>query len=310
MDRPNPGSDGRLNEEITVNDTYILSQSACDGARRAAERGRQFVAAAGYPLGVAIIDHAWNDGSVDAVLGELGSYQLDDGGFGHGLEVDIASPASNPFATRLAMSVLVTLNVPKTAGRALTAGLKQWLVASQSDDGDWHFSAETKSGELAPWFAGWTFPSLNPACCVAGYANQLGLATPEMLTRVARLFEAEASIESAQTGDFYTLLPYVEYIAGIDWPDRNAFVEATVQGITSADAEGRYADAGHFWEHVLGGGSDIIGRLSTDVLARNATRLLDEQMPDGGWPTPYNDAWRPWITAQSVQTLARLRNGV
>lgn len=131
-----------------------------------------------------------------------------------------------------------------------------------------------------------------------------------MLDRVSRLFDARASLEEARSREFYTLLPYVEYIAGVDWPDRTAFVEANIEGVTAAEGSGKYADAGHFWEHVLGGGPDIAGRIPVDVLSKQADALLSEQQPDGDWPTPYNDAWRPLLTAQSCVTLARLRDGI
>lgn len=288
--------------------TFVLSSDQRKEVEAAAGLGRAFVDGAGFPLGVAMIDHAWNDGSPGAVIERLAGYQNDDGGFGRGLEVDIGSPASNPFATRLAMGILLYLGDRRASG--MEDALQGWLTATQHDDGDWHFSEETKAGNLAPWFAGWTFPSLNPACCLAGYANRLGIATPNVLDRVARLFVKHASLEGARSGEFYDMLPYVEYIAGVDWPERTAYVEATVEGIVAAEAAGTYADAGHFWEHVLGGGPDIAGRISAGVLSRNADGLLAEQRPDGGWPTPYNDAWRPLLTAQACVTLARLRDGV
>ncbi|MBA2470258.1 MAG: hypothetical protein H0V37_12710 [Chloroflexia bacterium] len=288
--------------------TFVLPGERMKEAGLAAVRGRGFVLEAGFPLGAAMIDHAWSGGAADAAIRQLAGYQNDDGGFGRGLEVDIESPVSNPFAARLAMAILLGLDDRPSTD--LRLNLQRWLIANQDEDGDWHFSDETKSAQLAPWFAGWTFPSLNPACCLAGYANRLGIATPAMLDRVARLFDEKSSLDEARSGEFYALLPYVEYIAGVDWPGRAAFVEATVEGISAADRTGKYADAGHFWEHVLGGGPDIAGRISTDVLSKQADALLGEQLPDGGWPTPYNDAWRPLFTAQSCITLAQLRDGI
>lgn len=62
----------------------------------------EFRALQDYPLGVALVEHLWRDGSPDAVLDALRRYQNPDGGLGRGLEIDIASPASNPFAGRIA----------------------------------------------------------------------------------------------------------------------------------------------------------------------------------------------------------------
>lgn len=287
---------------------YVLPGSRRDEAELAAAQARRFVGATGYGLGVAMIDHAWNGGSAEGVIQELARYQNDDGGVGRGLEVDIGAAASNPFATRLAMIILLDLDDRPSS--ELETNLQQWLIDNQQDDGDWHFSDETKAGELAPWFAGWTFPSLNPACCLAGLANRLGLATPAMLERVARLFAAKAMVDEARTGDFYTLLPYVEYVGGVDWAERERYVDAVAGNIVQGDEVGTCADASHFWEQVLGGGPDIAARIPGDALSRNADRLLTEQLPDGGWPTPYNEAWRPLLTAQACVTLARLRDGI
>lgn len=287
--------------------TFQLSAAQRE-AEQAAARARGFVEAAGYGLGVAMIDHAWNGGPAEAVIEELARYQNGDGGFGRGLEVDIGAPASNPFATRLAMIILLDLDDRPSSD--LETNLQQWLINNQHDDGDWHFSDETKAGDLALWFTGWTFPSLNPACCLAGLSNRLDLATPPMLQCVARLFAAKATLEEARIGDFYTLLPYAEYAGGVDWADRERYLDAVAANIVESEGAGKYADAGHFWEHVLGGGSNLAGRIPAEILARNADRLLTEQIPDGGWPTPYNEAWRPWTTAQASVTLARLRDGI
>ncbi len=290
--------------------TYALPESNREIARSAVEEARNFLEKAGFPLGAAMIDHAWFGAPAEPVVEHLATYQNDDGGFGRRLEVDIESPASNPFAARLAMSVLLGLgNVPANATRMKLA-LGQWLVASQHEDGDWHFSGATRAGNLAPWFAGWSFPSLNPACCLAGLANRLGIATPDMLARVALLFNEKATLDEAHSGDFYTLLPYAEYAGGIEWPARETYVDIIAANIIDGSNAGTYADAGHFWEHVLGGGPDLAARIPAVILSRNAIGLLDEQSPDGGWPTPYNQEWRPFITAQACLTLARLRDGV
>ncbi len=290
--------------------TYALPASVYNDARCAVVEGRTFVEQAGFPLGVAMIDHAWNGVSSEAVIEHLGAFQNDDGGFGRGLEVDIEAPESNPFATRLAMIILLGLGDHPGKTLEMTTALQPWLIANQAEDGDWHFSRATESGGLAPWFAGWTFPSLNPACCLAGLASRLDIATPELLNRVARLFAARATLKEARTGDFYTLLPYAEYAGGIAWTDRDSYLDAIANNITQGDKADSYADAGHFWEHVLGGGPDVTVRIPGEVLSRYGNRLMTEQLPDGGWPTPYNEAWRPLLTAQAGVTLARLRHGI
>ena len=272
--------------------------------QRAALLAREFLTTQQNPLGLALIDHLVADGPASDVVTALAAYQNEDGGFGRGLEVDIAAPASNPFATRLAMQVLLLL--PAEARTPMLPSLQAWLEANQAPDGDWHLSAATRSGDLAPWFAAWQHPALNPACCVTGLANRLGIATTSMLERTASLFSAGASIEQVAQGTFYDLLPYAEYLTAIqDIENRDAWLDTFAERIRAASTE-IYADAGHFWEQVLALGGPIIERLPSELLASNATHLMDEQEADGSWPSPYSPAWQPWITSMAIATLYQL----
>ncbi|MDP8909566.1 MAG: hypothetical protein M3N47_10735 [Chloroflexota bacterium] len=272
------------------------------------ERGVAYLDQQGYALGTAWVRHLWHDAPADAVIDALAAYQYEDGGFGNGLEVDIKAPVSNPFAARLAMTVLVTLREPSLG--PVVDGLDRWLTTTQHADGDWHFAPEIYQHGLAPWFAGWTFPSLNPACCLAGLAARLGLGSDEMQARVRRLFDEKASLDEARTGEFYNLLPYLEYLAGVDHPDRDQYLDALAANITATAERGGYADAGHFFEHAHGGGPDLLRRLPTSLIQAQTERLLAEPEEDGGWPSPYDPAWRPWATAANLALLADLQPAI
>ena len=234
----------------------IFTTTRLDRVRAAADRAVPFLDRANFPLGAAWVRHHWQGGSSRAVIDALAAYQQPDGGFA-GLEVDIGAPVSTAFDGRLAMYVL--LGLPDVSGTDVAQRLGAWFAHSQHDDGDWHFPSEVYEHRLAPWFAAWEFPGLNPACCVAGLAHALGIAPPEMLDRVARLWEAQATGEQARSGDFYPMLPIVEYVAHV---------------VKVIDA------------------------------------VLDDQQEDGGWPTPYDPAWRPWFTASTLVLLARLHRTV
>lgn len=269
----------------------------------AAQAGLAFVESRQAQLPAAIIRYHWVSGSPEEVIEALAAYQNEDGGFGHRLEPDIHAPASNPFAARIAMQVLRML--PTEVGGRLRQSLGTWLTTNQAADGDWHFSEETRAGFMQPWFAGWTFPSLNPACCIAGLAESLGLASPRMMTRVANLFAQKASLEGIRSGALYDLLPYVEYSLGVDLPE--GFPEAIATRIITLAESGGYDDAGHFFTHALPGSPAITERMPQELIRQQVDRLLSEHQDDGGWPTPYDDAWRVWTTAENLATLARLR---
>ncbi len=185
----------------------IFTDTRIERIRNAADRALLFLEASDSPLGVAWVRHRWHGGPVQDVLDALAQYQQPDGGFA-GLEVDIKAPVSNAFAGRLAMQVMLSLRDPAHSG--ISGPLGAWYARNQAPDGDWHFPPEVYQHDLAPWFAGWEFPSLNPACSVAGLTHALGIDTPELQARVAKLWEEKATLDQARSGDFYPMLPIVE----------------------------------------------------------------------------------------------------
>lgn len=258
-----------------------------------------FVETSNARLPAAMIRYQWFNGNAEEVVVALSTYQNGDGGFGKQLEPDIHHPSSNAFAARIAMQYLAAL--PQDTTVAMRNRLQTWLVENQHEDGDWHFSAESRSAFMQPWFAAWQHPALNPACCVTGLASVLGMATDQMLARTQQLFQAKASLDEISAGQFYNLLPYVEYSAGVSIDD--SWHDALVNQITSME----FDDAEHFFTLALGGSSRISHKIPADVFTSRIDELLADQQEDGGWPTPYNEAWRVWSTAGNMMILAKLR---
>lgn len=268
-----------------------------------------FCMAQGFPLGVALIAHRWRDGEADAVVAALASYQNADGGFGNGLEVDIAAPGSNPFATRLAMQALLALDPRPASAGPMLEGVDRYLAAAQDAGGDFRLSPEVLAGEIAPWFAGWAYPNLNPTACLAGLAARLGIGNERLFIRLGAMIDTIGDLDAARNGDFYQVLPYAESASLLDANGYADFVTATAEGIAArlARPDG-YEDAGHALDHALGSGPALSDRIPPDLLAAQAARLLAEQKGDGGWPSPYSAAWRPWVTATAFMHLAALRD--
>lgn len=285
---------------------FSLTPVQTERVHAAAERALPFFEASGYPLGTALTRYHFEDGSADAVVDALGRYQNADGGFGNRLEVDLASPVSNPWAARLAMQALLSLR--ERPNSPLIARLGMWLNSAQHEDGDWHLDPAAYEDDLSPWFRSWTFPTLNPSCCLAGLGTELGLIEERTTQRTAALFNRLGSLEAARTSDFYSLLPYIEYFHAIDHPERGAFLDAVAANITATRAAGRYADIAHFLDHALGGGPALLERLDAAQVSAAVDAVLDEQQPDGGWPNEYSAAWRPWATAALLFTLVPYRS--
>lgn len=274
-----------------------------DAATTAVDRALAYLDTEGRPLDAAWARTACLGAPREPALAALAAHQNPDGGIGRGLEVDIAAPDSNPFAVRLALHVHLVIGTPRDdPGLARLVG---WLEEAQGDDGDWRFAPGVYDHPLAPWFAGWTFPSLNPALCLDGALGRLGLGSERLHARCLALYARLASRHDIATGAFYAVLPYAEALPWLpNLPDRDASLAALVDRIARDLRAGAYADAGHAFEHIGPPDGPVAQALSPDLVAAELGRLQREQEPDGGWPTPYDPAWRSWGTAANAATLA------
>jgi hypothetical protein len=253
------------------------------------------------PVEAALARWIAGEGSSEEVTAALARYRNADGGFGQGLEPDIGAPSSNPFAARLAMQVLLATGA--TGEEPILSDLAGWLEANQDEDGCWRLPPDAKDHPLAPWFAGWTFPSLNPALCLAGHATRLGIGSERLHGRVRQLFGRMASLDEIPSAEFYALLPYVEYVPWVEVPERDRYLEALAAAIERGATSGAYEDAGHLFEHVGPAGGPIAQQMPGELIAAQLDRLAAEQAEDGGWPSPYAAHWRPWTTAGALATL-------
>jgi hypothetical protein len=278
-----------------------------DALERTTTRALGFLARQDRPVERAWIGYMWGGQPRDEVIAALAAYQNPDGGFGNGFEVDIKAPGSQAFATRMAMLVLISIGAGPN--EPMVQHLAAWLEEAQAEDGDWPFSPDSYQHGLAPWFADWTFPSLNRALCLAGAAMRLGVGPDRLHDRVRRLGDEIASPEQVASADFYALLPYVEYFPRVEGPHQDGMLTAIAARIEQMATVGGYDDAGHFFDHLGPAGGELARRVSPAVIRRQLDRLRAEQQADGGWPTPYDPSWRPWATANAIIALREYDRG-
>ena len=67
---------------------------------------RTYIMSHGRPLDQARFNFHFAGGDLSALVEALAAFQNEDGGFGHGLEPDLRTPASSAIATSLGMSIL------------------------------------------------------------------------------------------------------------------------------------------------------------------------------------------------------------
>jgi hypothetical protein len=268
----------------------------------AVERARGFFANWERELDRTMFAYHFDGGSRETLLAALGEYQNEDGGFGHGLEPDITAPYSNPFATELALLICLQANVPRD--HPLLQRTVAYLEATQDEDGGWRFTSGVLEHAIAPWFAGWEWPNLNPACPIAGYLRELGLGSARLHERVAALFARLARPDDLLSDEYYAARPYAYYfLPPTDHPQAELYRAGLLWWLIRQHRANTLDDAGHFLDYVRHPGSYTARNLPPGILAAQLDRLAGEQADDGGWPSPYAAHWRGWTTVQNLQTL-------
>jgi hypothetical protein len=239
--------------------------------------------------------------SVEDLLAVLARYQNPDGGF-RGLEVDIKAPDSNPFATELALLICLQANTPRK--HPLLQKAIAYLEQTQEENGNWGFAPGIYEYELAPWFQGWQWPNLNPACTIAGLLKESGLGSERLHARVERLFAQLGRVEDLTSDAFYSVRPYAYYFLP-EWnhPQREFYSSGVLWWLIRQHFSEKALDGNHFFAYVRHPRTYTARHLPENILSNQLDRLQAEQEDDGGWPTPYDANWRGWTTIQNLIVL-------
>lgn len=265
-------------------------------------KAKRFFEAAGRPVDRARFALHFDEGSPEAFLTALAEYQNPDGGFGHALEIDIAASESQPFATELALKYCLDGGIP--GGDALIQKTLAYLETAQEEDGSWRFRPEIYAQPMAPWFKNWTWPNLNPACTTAGILRAYGLGSARLHRRVLALFEQLADLSEVADGDFYSIRPYAMYFQPEwDHPQREFYLNGLLWWLIRQHLTNKIADSGHWLEYIESPDSWLGRNMPPAILQDRLNRLEAEQMPDGGWPTPYHPLWRGPVTVNNLIIL-------
>lgn len=275
-----------------------------ENASQILDGATEFIEQAGRDIDRARLACHFGNVSLDDLLAVLGRYQNHDGGFGKSLEPDIRGEASNPFATELALASCVWADVPND--HPLLQRTVDYIERTQTEDGDWGFSDAAREGEMAPWFAAWEFPNLNPGCTTAGLLRSLEVGSERLHARSRHLFDRLANPSDLIAGGFYGARSYAMYFlpeSSEPHPERDFYRNGVAWWMIRADVEGTIDDSGHFFEYLRSPGSSISRLIPTPILERRLDMLEAERATDGGWTVPYGDFWRPWQTVQNLLIL-------
>lgn len=143
----------------------------------AVDRAVAYVFRHGRPVDAAELAFHLGQGTADVVMHLLGAYRNLDGGFGHGLEPDVRSPASSVLATTVALQRMVRVRVDPKHPMVRTA---MGFLAGQMDPEttNWPLvTAEVRESACAPWWRGYNaseWGELNPRAEVLSYFVRFG----------------------------------------------------------------------------------------------------------------------------------------
>lgn len=267
-------------------------------------QAERFVHEHGRDIDAALFDFHFAGGTRSAVLEALSPYQNDDGGFGHGLEPDIGAAVSNPFATELALSICLDVGVHRD--HLLLSRAVAYLEATQDEEGNWRFSPEIYEDQIAPWFAGWTWPNLNPSCTIAGLLEALGVGSEQLHERVGSLFEQLSDPADLLGNRYYAVRPYAFYFrASPANSERDLYLSGVAWWLIRERAAGNLPDALHFFEYVRDPASEVARLLPAHMVEEQLDRMEAEQAEDGGWPVAYGEHWRAPSTVANLLVLKR-----
>ena len=151
------------------------------------QRAKTFVLENGRDLDRALLAYHFADGTADAVLAALAAYQNEDGGFGHGLEPDLRTPASSVIATTVAFQSCRSLGV-LGEHPLVQRGVAYLLETYDATRQVWPIiPPEVEDAPHAPWWdyasseAGFGGFLVNPRVEIVGYLHDYSAAVPANL---------------------------------------------------------------------------------------------------------------------------------
>lgn len=271
------------------------------------EHATRFLARDARLLERRLFELHFEDGSPDAVVAALAAFQNPDGGFGHGLEPDLRSPASQPIHVQIALEALREAGVRDAdlAARACT-----FLESVANAEGT--LSPALPGASDYPcadhWELDWAVtPDVNPTAAIAGHLHALGVTHPwlDRATSWCLSAIAERTFPSAHTLRAALLLVegretlrerVLGQLADAEWFTLE--VPVTTYTLTPLHfAPAPEAPARTFF--------------ADDVIEAHLDDLIARQQEDGGWPilweAPGAAAVCEWRGRWTLDALLALR---
>ena len=273
------------------------------------EAGRRFVHIEARLIDRLALAAAFDGGPSEAVLRALAAYQNPDGGFGHSLEPDTRTPASQPLYVEMALGYMAEA---KAVDRDMAGRACDFLASVATPQGGVPIllAGFLDHAHAAHWSDGPGPPDINPNGGIAGRLRQLGIAHPFLEPLEAFCWRA---VEEAR--DAHAVSEALIFLEHAPDPARaDPIAERLVRGLPGTPlfkpdpaAPGYGLDALVF----APAPEAFCARwLEPALIGRALEHLEAQQQADGGWPiswTPPGAAavseWRGIVTVKALRVL-------
>ena len=291
-------------------------------ARADYDRARAFVDGQGRDLDAALLRHGFDGAEPGSAFAALARYQNPDGGFGHGLEPDLPTPASTVIVTSVGLQSLRQLHAP--ADHPMVRGAIGWLTgAFDMEAGVWPIiNAGVDQTPHAFWWAWdadlavrWNGFRFNPSAELLGHLYAYRAIAPAAVLDRAQAALLEAISATERLDGAYDIKALMRLIETDETPTEvRAPAEALMSRTREAfDPEDAHASALDLAPRPRQGNATRV----SDSMEAALQALVDGQDADGGW-RPFWDwsavdgaawreaerAWRGVLTRMALETLA------
>ncbi|TNE48097.1 MAG: hypothetical protein EP343_17500 [Deltaproteobacteria bacterium] len=198
---------------------------------QAFQAAKRFIENHARPLDQARLRFHLQGGPVDDVWDALTAFQNEDGGFGHGIEPDVQTPASSVLGTSIALQILRETKAPMS--HPIVKDTVRYLVTQYDAERKcWPMLApESQDAPHAPWWEGYEqLPQrfgdflINPRVEILGYLLDYGLLVPPAILEQV-VPEVSAGVRDwPESLEMHDLLCYVR-LAGTKQLPHNIQVE-------------------------------------------------------------------------------------
>lgn len=203
---------------------------------------KEFIYRNARPLDLARFKYLFGFGDINDVLNCLSYYQNEDGGFGHGLELDCLNPNSSPMQTFVATQIINEIG-GLNKNHNMICGILDYLSSKKDFDGSFWANTIATNNDYphAPW---WNYnpneKSYNPTASLAGFIILYGEKDSEIYNiakRVAKeaylYFKNNCPIESMHSVVcFVELYEYLEK-AAINLVDMKEFYSLLLRQLST-----------------------------------------------------------------------------